>query len=204
MKRILWIALATGFLNLGACAFLPVTAPNDLKLDSVSLIDTKNLSPSEQRDISSYKFNSLPRQVLKVKFTSNSNLVEQRKNWNDTYIQTAACRDWKDIGKMVQDSSGGYVPAGPIGMATSSVYWKSIDVLNIIGGEELPGKEAFVYHFYMDIIRQDYRAGYDLSIKPEDVCFQITSAEMLRRGARTNIVTIPKEAIAMALQKHAR
>jgi hypothetical protein len=40
---------------------------------------------------------------------------------------------------------------------------------------------------------------YDLETRPEDVCFQIVSAEVMQYGAATNVVVIPKKAIAEAI-----
>jgi len=89
-------------------------------------------------------------------------------------------------------------------METSSVYWQNIDVLNYLE-TRMPEEtgQPFNYQFYVDISRKDYQppASYDLSKNAEDVCFQIHSAEMLSSGATTNVVTIPKEAIAAALKQ---
>lgn len=203
VENILRIIAMLGSCSLGACAVLSPSAPGDLKFVSTSVVDTNTLSAQEQGDIGRNKFNSLPRKVLEVKFSSNDNLVEDRKGWNDTYIWTVACRDWKNHNQLVQNSSGGYVPAGPLDMGTSSVYWNDVDIIQMYEKRGPEGTGPFTYHFYIDISKKsEYQphASYDLRANAEDVCFQITSAEMVRPGAKTNIVTIPKVAIASALK----
>jgi hypothetical protein len=187
---------------LAACSLLSPSAPSDLKFISVDTVDTTTLPAWEQADISKVHYNPLPRKVLEVRFSSNSNLVEDGKNWNNTNILTVACRDWKDRYKFIQGPSGGQIPAGPIGMETSTVYWNNIDVFDNFRSETLEGAKPFIYHYYIDIHKKStYRpeASYDLNVNPQDVCFQITSAEMFRPGAHTNVIVIPKDAIAAAL-----
>lgn len=191
------------FLGLGACAFVPPSAPDDLKFVSARAVDSSSLPASIQQDILHYKFNQQPRKILEVTFSSNGNIVEYKKNWGDTYLTAVACGEWAGVGKLQQDASGGYVYAGPLGMGTSSVYWKDIDALSPTAENTLTDKDRpFVYRFYVDISRkseQQPRAQYDLRLHVEDICFQITSAEMTNTGAKSNIVTIPKEAVAAAL-----
>lgn len=191
-----------GFLNLGACALLSPSAPDDLKFETISAIDTKTLHAPEQGEVARKTFNPSLGKVLEVKFSSRGNILKYKQNWGDTYIWAVACRDWKDLGKMEQDSSGGYHPVGPLGMQASSVYWNDINVFNKFAENGPQGTEPFIYHFYIDVRRKSKyqpHASYDLNTNADDVCFQITSAEMFRQGAKTNVVTIPKEAIVTAL-----
>src|SRR5579863_4892429 len=193
MKTILRIIAMFASFSLGACAVLSPSAPGDLKFGSVSVVDTKTLRAPDQGDVERHTYNPLLGKVLEVKFSSNDNILEYKKGWGDTYIWTVACRDWKDLGKMVQDSSGGYVPSGLLGMETSSVYWNDADVFNSFAENGPIGTGPFVYHFYIDIsrkVKNQPQAGYDLGANAEDVCFQITSAQLVRPGAKTNIVTI--------------
>jgi hypothetical protein len=96
---------------------------------AVSTVDTRSLPAFEQRDIAQNQYNTLPRKVLKVEFSSLENLAEYRKGWGDTYIRAIACRDWADRNRMVQAPGGGYVPRGPPGMDISGVYWNDLNVL---------------------------------------------------------------------------
>ncbi len=190
-------------LGLGACAFVPPSAPDDLKFVSIKAVDSRSLPASIQHDIGRYKFNQQPRKIMEVTFSSNNNIVEYRNQWGDTYLTAVACREWDGVGKSEKDASSGYVYAGPLGMGTSSVYWQNIDVLNPLEKNTPAVKEQpFAFRFYVDVNRKsEYQphASYDLRTNAEPICFQITSAEMTNTGAKTNIVTIPKEAIAAAL-----
>lgn len=70
-----------------------------------------------------------------------------------------------------------------------------------------PGRHAppFPYRFYLDISREYPRPPlgpqwtYDLRAQPVAVCFQISTTEMFRPSARTNVVEIPAETIRAAL-----
>lgn len=199
-KSLFWSMILIIFLTLTGCGLLPPFSPTDLKFYSVSLVGTNTLSLPKQKDISSYNINPMPRKVLEVRFISNIDLIKERKGWRDTYLVSVACRYWKDVGRMIRHSSGGYIPTGPIGMNTSDIYWNEIDVFRTFEKEISSDTAPFVYHFYIDVSRKGDQEGYDLSNSAEDVCFWVKSAEMLRIGVRTNVVTIPKEAITEALR----
>ncbi|HJQ99225.1 MAG TPA: hypothetical protein VJ826_13010 [Candidatus Polarisedimenticolaceae bacterium] len=166
-------------------------APKDLALVSLEVVDTRTLPGRMQDDVTEYRLNSRPRDVVQVKFSSLGNLWEYRNGWGDTYLWTATCREWADVGKMTD--------GGPMGFETSSVYWNSADLLH--PSNDGGPSEAGPYHFFIDINRTGKNASYDLRDAPEDICFQIVSAEMFRPSAKTNVVTIPKEAISAALEQ---
>jgi hypothetical protein len=186
--------------------FLSPSAPDDLKFVSIRVVESNKLSDSLQRDIAWYKINQLPRKILDVTFSSMSDITEYRLNWGDTSVISTACQEWDNRNKMEQDSSGGYVYAGPIKMTTSSLFWNDFNVSDynlqkiLISDSNSP---PFAYHFYIDIRRKSEHqphAEYDLQLQPVDVCFQISSAEVMRPGAKTNVVIIPKDAIAASLR----
>lgn len=89
-------------------------------------------------------------------------------------------------------------------MDASDVYLNDVDVLQPLapGASPPTGDGPFVYRFYIDITKSiefPTKKSYNLRLNTEDVCFQIHSAEFARVGAETNVVTIPKAAIAAAL-----
>jgi len=94
-----------GVLSLGGCAFSAPPAPDDLKFVSIKAVDSNALSDSVQYDIRHHKFNTLPRKLLEVTFSSEGNISEYRKKWGDTYIETVFCQRWKDKDNALRDSS---------------------------------------------------------------------------------------------------
>lgn len=192
MKKMLCAVAAICSFNLGACAFFP-TAPQDLEFKSIAVVDTKDLSGLEKSDISNRRFNPVPRKVMLVNFVSKEDFVKSRVNWGDVYLRTAICSNLTKGVTKKDFSAAGHLD-------TSEVYWNDIDVFSYLE-ESLPSvEEPFVYHFYIDISRENGSKSYDLASKAEDVCFRITTAEMFHPGAMTNVVTIPQDAIAAALK----
>lgn len=193
IKSIFGVAVVLCAINLSACAFFPA-APQDLQFESVSVVSTESLSASEQLDISSRRFNPFPRKVMSVNFVSNEDFVRHRKNWANPYLRTAVCSDLRQSMTKKDFSAAGH-------LHTSEIYWNDIDVFSYLE-ESLPSvDELFVYHFYIDISRENGSKSYDLASKAEDVCFRIITNEMLSSDAKTNVVTIPQDAIAAALKK---
>jgi hypothetical protein len=191
------------------CAFFPPSAPQDLHFESIRPVKTKELPDPIRQKILSFPFvPNQDREVLEVVFTSHEDILSYRKNWANAYIPATGCRDWDGLDKLTQSSSGGYVYEGPLRMEASDVYCGDIDILsrearyrntNCTLTQQM---SLFYYNFYIDISRKsEYqpRAEYDLRLHAEDVCFGIQSAEFMRLGARSNVVTIPKTAIIEAL-----
>ena len=134
---------------------------------------------------------------------SKFNIGEFRKDWGDTYVYASDCRQASEQDKLTESTQGGYKYTGPLHMETSSVYWRDIDIIKNPQNISLEqGDYPVTYHFFIDIARNSEfqpLEKYDLRVKAEDVCFQIRSAEMMRMGAKTNMVQIPKGAISAAL-----
>jgi hypothetical protein len=63
------------------------------------------------------------------------------------------------------------------------------------------------YYFFQDVAREKQVPAdppieaYDLRRAPEDVCFYLAGGDGAGRGYRSNVVRVPKEAIAAALGK---
>jgi hypothetical protein len=67
--------------------------------------------------------------------------------------------------------------------------------------------QQFLYYLYFDVVRSPsfdvFRKrlpGYDLHRDPRDLCVQVHGGNMLGESYDTNILTIPKDAIASALK----
>jgi hypothetical protein len=203
MKTSLWVFVLLCTLNLNACMFLSPSAPEDLKFVSVNVVSSIELPNLIQLDIAWY--NPTQRKVLDVIFSSMSDITEYRLNWGDTSVISTACQDWANRNKHKETPSGGYEHDGPLRMETSSLFWNDFNVSDNNLGKKLildTNTPPFYYHFYLDITRRrenQHPAQYNLQLQPVDVCFQISSAEFMRPGAKTNVVIIPKDAIAAAL-----
>lgn len=208
-------------LGVGACAFFPPSAPNDLKLESLRVIDLKDAPEIVRRDIE--RFNNHPRKVLQISFSSSQDLIAFARNNDNVGYDVLFCREWEKREKYnakVQES-GSTVNAGPpvnLMNASTDIYLGGIPVnsnaetierYNALSEKQKTAR-PLVYQAYADFKQEPYTgrlasgviqpAPYDLQQHPEDICLQVGGWRMaIGEGTPSNIVTIPKEAIAAAL-----
>lgn len=210
---------ALSSLALAACAFLPSHAPTDLRFEAARAI----LSKEANVDVQRYNHKSVP--VLEVSFSSGSDLFEFANDNDNIGYSALACSDWQkneEYNKRISET-GSSVKAGPyvalMNNVAYDVYYGDIPVKNDAEAmrryNALPevekSKRPLMYQIYLDVRREPYTGHlaanvqspptYDLQKNPEDVCFHIGGGRMWIGGATpSNIVTIPKEAIATALR----
>jgi hypothetical protein len=102
-------------------------------------------------------------------------------------------------------------PKDNVFLSSSYVYWRGVRLGNHDGdpiqqsGEST--RQPITYYIFLGVARQavtpanPQQVSYDLRQKPEDICFYLRGGDGTPFGFKSNTVTIPKEAIAAALQK---
>jgi len=170
---------------LSGCALFSPAAPKDLRLVSVSLTNYRD--EPEMRQIGHEPRRSLP--LLKIEFSSATDLLHfAHQHEMSVYNRATICDRhlWPFFG-------------------VSSVYWKNIEVWPYSDDPKaLPCTDClntgFLYHVYFGVSESNPEfMVYDLRQQPADICFRVESGDMLGRHSMSNVVVIPKEAIAEVL-----
>jgi hypothetical protein len=101
-------------------------------------------------------------------------------------------------------------PKDNVLLSSSYVYWRGVRLGDhgdpIQQSGEIQG-QPITYYMFLGIARQAIapanppQVSYDLRQKPEDICFYLRGGNGTPFGFTSNIVTIPKQAIAAALEK---
>jgi hypothetical protein len=96
-------------------------------------------------------------------------------------------------------------------MSFPDVFWHGVRLSRLEGNPITQNSKApsvlNTYYIYVDVAREKVapsnppQNGFDLRQKPGDVCFHIGGGNESGLGYRSNIVIIPRDMIAAALQK---
>jgi hypothetical protein len=139
----------------------------------------------------------LPRLLLKIEFTSATNLAKfVTDNSYNLGSNAYFCNHTVDAFH---------------GLAFPSIYWRGTllgqheaDPIQRHGGD---GDEPINYYFFTNVARQRVapsnppQEAFDLRQKSEDICFQLRGGNSSGFGYKSNVVVIPKLAIEEALRK---
>lgn len=220
IKQLCWLLAS---FTIGACALFPPDASGDLKFQSVRVVEWNNLPITTRRDIES--FDDHPRKIGELTFASNSDMVGFAQKTDTVSFTAVACKDWnkfeaydKLLGEIGSVGEAAQPPAALMNVGLN-LFFHELPVIsndqNLARYNALPEQwrkqRPFVYQMYFDIKREPYKGYlpanippppiYDLQQQPEDICFQIRGgAHMLGvPGKGSNVLVIPKDAIATAL-----
>jgi hypothetical protein len=220
MKNIHTVRVISLFAALfaGACALVPPRAPDDLKFESLSIIDLRDTPEPVRHDIA--QFDDHPRRVMKVSFSSKYDLISFAQHTDTVGYDALACREWENHQKynMRVKETGSTLNAGPttnLMNASLYIYSGEIPIGNDQKMMELESAslknqkgERVVYQAYLDVpyrgrlapeITQSARD--DLQRYPEDICLQMGGGRMWTGAeSASNIVIIPRDDIAAALK----
>lgn len=198
---------------LGGCVTIAANTPGDLAFASVRLTDGRDqpelpgpgASPLRglvsDRDLlhigeSLTGGEKAPRPTLRIEFTSATNLARfaAENSWN---VGSSAFFCGRQ--ETYSDLSYPYVF-----WRGTKLHWLEPDQIGTALGSG-PGSRV-AYYFFLDVARERQVPAnppveaYDLRRAPEDVCFHIRGGNThVGRGYRSNVVRVPKEAIAVAL-----
>lgn len=196
--------LFTG-LALTSCGFIPRQAPTDLHFVKAQTVNWVDMSEKIKKSIK-LTDKSPAAQFIQVTFSSNHDLLDFARSNDITSYMAFYCRDWAayEKGEEAQkNSKTGYSgPVVPMMNGSMFMYDGNIPLDKYELKEE---KTSGIYQLYLDVRRTENKnsaspSAYDLQKNPDDVCFQMGGGVMwVGGGTPSNIVTIPKEAIAAAL-----
>ncbi len=175
------------------CAACVSTSASDVALQSVEVVDLQQQSELHPPTLQYPK----PTHLLKVTFATMNNLAQYaRANEFTVGNQTYFCDEQRDDDNL----------------ANPYVYADGVNLDEYAVGSRPPpeGRGPWTYYIFIYVQRERPResafAGkppleaYDLRQAPKDVCFQLRGGDMLGFSHRSNVVKIPREAIAAALK----
>jgi hypothetical protein len=164
--------------------------PGDLTFISAQEVDWLNQSEMRAPERANGG-KKVHRPLLKVEFSSYANLFKFVNNYpvgNDSFFCDR--------------------PRDPTRISFPSVYFQGIHIWwpDDRRSEEQLAPGPVTYYVFLDVAKPERpkdippQKAYDLRQRPENVCFYLSGGNISGRGYRSNLVMVPKEAIAAALR----
>lgn len=197
-----------GTLTLPGCALFLHSPPTDLRLESVEIVEATSAWSSRNRLIrlgdheSSLPFTRGRFAEVKIEFSTDADLVAIQRREN--HFISASIRFCGEDPDKYELGNG----------SQPYVFWAGGAVQKFTPDLESPEQRAEYEHqerkrftIYVNVKRTDpYNIYYnhpplplyDLSGEPRDLCFQVAGWKIWFGAFLTNIVKVPKEAIANA------
>lgn len=180
--------LAAG-VGASACAALGRAALDDLTFSSAAVVDLK-----DQANIVWLSKQARPsRPMAALSFSARTDLTAfaHQHEYNFSNVVTVCNQGKIDETKELQNDAYVYDDDG-----TVDAYQK----------KEAPGAQPKTYHVYV-YLKPIALAGktdafaYDLQHRPEELCIQLQGGNMLGSQFSSNVLVVPKEAIASAISR---
>jgi hypothetical protein len=179
-----------------SCMLIPFEAPQDLKLEKLELTTAQEFDKN---------FNFA---VIKVYFSTKQGLIDFSQEVQYPSDDVLFCEDLKEYLKNEASNNATHMVFPELGasyylyLGNEPLEWGIKDVMHKKYTQKQINNMSYVTYINIEeSFSKDLAEHYNLKTNPKDVCFFVRGSNYIY-NRKSNVVNIPKEAIASALKDY--